>query len=79
VVTTKPDIVAIMADDAGIWNLLAYHRGMDGRYRTHSEILTKRASEEYLTVLSPTAEGRNIEGVPQRNRFREDYEGLPCA
>jgi arylsulfatase A-like enzyme len=29
-VATKPNIVAIMADDVGIWNLSAYHRGMMG-------------------------------------------------
>jgi arylsulfatase A-like enzyme len=27
---TKPNIVAIMADDVGIWNLSAYHQGMMG-------------------------------------------------
>ena len=30
VAKTKPNIVAIMADDVGIWNLSAYHRGMMG-------------------------------------------------
>jgi arylsulfatase len=28
----KPNIVVIMSDDVGIWNISAYHRGMmDGR------------------------------------------------
>jgi len=26
----KPNIVVIMADDVGIWNISAYHRGMMG-------------------------------------------------
>ena len=26
----KPNIVVIMADDVGIWNVSAYHRGMMG-------------------------------------------------
>ena len=26
----KPNIVMIMADDVGIWNISAYHRGMIG-------------------------------------------------
>src|SRR5271154_1801049 len=28
--TKKPNIVVIMADDVGIWNISAYHRGMMG-------------------------------------------------
>jgi len=31
----QPNIVAIMADDIGIWNIGAYHRGMTGG--PHSE------------------------------------------
>ena len=26
----KPNILVIMADDVGVWNLSAYHRGMMG-------------------------------------------------
>jgi arylsulfatase A-like enzyme len=26
--TKQPNIVAIMSDDVGIWNIGAYHRGM---------------------------------------------------
>ena len=28
--SNKPNIVMIMADDVGIWNISAYHRGMMG-------------------------------------------------
>jgi hypothetical protein len=28
--TKKPNIVVIMTDDVGIWNISAYHRGMMG-------------------------------------------------
>jgi len=28
--TKKPNILAIMTDDVGIWNISAYHRGMMG-------------------------------------------------
>jgi hypothetical protein len=28
--TKKPNIVVIMTDDVGIWNISAYHRGHDG-------------------------------------------------
>lgn len=28
--TEKPNILAIMTDDLGIWNISAYHRGMMG-------------------------------------------------
>ena len=31
----KPNIVVIMADDIGVWNISAYHRGMIGR--AHAE------------------------------------------
>jgi len=27
---SKPNIIMIMADDVGIWNVSAYHRGMMG-------------------------------------------------
>ena len=27
---TKPNIIMVMADDVGIWNVSAYHRGMMG-------------------------------------------------
>jgi arylsulfatase A-like enzyme len=29
----KPNIIMIMADDVGIWNVSAYHRGMMGAAR----------------------------------------------
>jgi hypothetical protein len=29
--TKRPNIVVIMTDDVGIWNISAYHRGMMGR------------------------------------------------
>jgi hypothetical protein len=38
--TKKPNIVFIMTDDVGVWNISAYHRGMMGGYaehRPHSE------------------------------------------
>ena len=28
--SSKPNIIMIMADDVGIWNISAYHRGMMG-------------------------------------------------
>ena len=30
VAASKPNIIMIMADDVGIWNISAYHRGMMG-------------------------------------------------
>jgi hypothetical protein len=31
----KPNIVVIMTDDVGVWNISAYHRGMMGAYAQH--------------------------------------------
>jgi hypothetical protein len=31
----KPNIVVIMSDDVGIWNISAYHRGMMGGRTQH--------------------------------------------
>jgi len=32
----KPNIVVIMTDDVGVWNISAYHRGMMGAERLTS-------------------------------------------
>jgi hypothetical protein len=32
----KPNIVVIMTDDVGVWNISAYHRGMMGDVRPTS-------------------------------------------
>jgi ABC-type sugar transport system substrate-binding protein len=37
----KPNIVVIMTDDVGVWNISAYHHGMmggaDAQHRPHSQ------------------------------------------
>jgi hypothetical protein len=36
--TKKPNIVVFMADDVGIWNVSAYHRGMMGGSTPNIEV-----------------------------------------
>ena len=45
----KPNILVIMADDIGVWNISAYHRGMMGG-RTPN--IDRLAAQEYLTDRS---------------------------
>jgi arylsulfatase len=57
VATTKPNIVAIMADDVGIWNLSAYHRGMMGGSTPNIDRLAKEGAlfTDYYGQQSCTA------------------------
>jgi hypothetical protein len=52
---TKPNILVIMGDDIGIWNLSTYHQGMMG-YRTPN--IDRLASEgaKLMTYSEPSAE-----------------------
>ncbi|WP_068316080.1 arylsulfatase [Polycladidibacter hongkongensis] len=54
---TKPNIVVIMADDVGIWNIGAYHRGMmAGRAPNIDQIATEGAIfTDYYAQASCTA------------------------
>jgi arylsulfatase A-like enzyme len=41
-VSSKPNIIMIMADDVGIWNIRAYHRGMMGGSTPNIDRLKRR-------------------------------------
>ena len=59
----KPNIVVIMSDDVGIWNIGAYHRGMMAGRTPH---LDKLAAEG--TCFSPTTtERRDARRVDRRS------------
>jgi hypothetical protein len=55
---TKPNILVIMADDIGYWNISAYNRGIIG-YRTPNSIasLTKARSSPITTASNPAPRG----------------------
>ena len=55
--TTKPNIVMIMADDVGMWNLSAYHRGMMGGSTPNIDRLAKEGAlfTDYYGQQSCTA------------------------
>jgi arylsulfatase A-like enzyme len=55
--TTKPNIVVIMADDVGIWNISAYHRGMMGGSTPNIDRIAKEGAlfTDYYAQQSCTA------------------------
>jgi arylsulfatase A-like enzyme len=55
--TKKPNIVAIMADDVGIWNLSTYHRGMMGGHTPNIDRLAREGAlfTDYYGQQSCTA------------------------
>ncbi len=54
---TKPNIVVIMADDVGIWNISAYHRGMMGGSTPNIDRIAKEGAlfTDYYAQQSCTA------------------------
>src|SRR5258708_24018067 len=53
----KPNIVVIMADDVGIWNVSAYHRGMMGGSTPNIDRIAKEGAvfTDYYAQQSCTA------------------------
>src|SRR4249920_2297705 len=53
----KPNIVVIMADDVGIWNISAYHRGMMGGSTPNIDRIAKEGAlfTDYYAQQSCTA------------------------
>jgi arylsulfatase A-like enzyme len=51
----KPNIVMIMADDVGTWNLSAYHRGMMGGRRPTSTGSPEKVPFSLTTTVSSHA------------------------
>src|SRR5664279_1452185 len=53
----KPNIVVIMADDVGIWNISAYHRGMMGGSTPNIDRIAKEGGlfTDYYAQQSCTA------------------------
>src|SRR5258708_39727707 len=53
----KPNIVVIMADDVGIWNISAYHRGMMGGSTPNIDRIAKDGAlfTDYYAQQSCTA------------------------
>jgi hypothetical protein len=54
----KPNIVVIMADDVGIWNISAYHRGMMGGSTPNIDRIAKEGAlfTDYYAQQSRTAD-----------------------
>jgi arylsulfatase len=42
--TKKPNIIMVMSDDVGIWNLSCYHRGMMGGSTPNIDRLAKEGA-----------------------------------
>jgi hypothetical protein len=53
----KPNIIMIMADDVGIWNISAYHRGMMGGSTPNIDRIAKEGAlfTDYYAQQSCTA------------------------
>src|SRR5258708_22071121 len=53
----KPNIVVIMADDVGIWNISAYHRGMMGGRTANIDCIASEGAlfTDYYAQQSCTA------------------------
>src|SRR5207248_6483037 len=53
----KPNVVVIMADDVGIWNVSAYHRGMMGGSTPNIDRIAKEGAlfTDYYAQQSCTA------------------------
>jgi arylsulfatase A-like enzyme len=77
----KPNIVVIMADDVGIWNISAYHRGMMGGRTPNIDRIAKEGAlfTDYYAQQSCTA-GRAAFILGQ-NPFRTGLlkVGMPAA
>src|SRR3954468_18579539 len=77
----KPNIVVIMADDVGIWNVSAYHRGMMGGSTPNIDRIAKEGAlfTDYYAQQSCTA-GRAAFILGQ-NPFRTGLlkVGMPAA
>ena len=56
----KPNIIMIMADDVGIWNVSAYHRGMMGGSTPNLDRLAREGAlfTDYYGQQSCTAGAR---------------------
>jgi Sulfatase len=66
----KPNIVMIMADDVGIWNISAYHRGMMGgstpnidRIAKEGPLFTDYYAQQSCTHDRDSASGRLDKGL----------------
>jgi arylsulfatase A-like enzyme len=77
----KPNIVVIMADDVGIWNVSAYHRGMMGgntpnidRIANEGALFTDYYAQQSCTagraafILGNTFPHRSVEGRHARSQ-----------
>ena len=51
----KPNIVVIMADDVGTWNISAYHRGMMGGRTPNIDRIAREGPCSPITTLSNPA------------------------
>jgi arylsulfatase A-like enzyme len=69
----KPNIVMIMADDVGTWNLSSYHRGMMGGSTPNSDRIARDGAlfTDYYGQQSCTAGGRR--SSPARVLSGQDF------
>jgi len=66
----KPNILVIMGDDIGYWNISAYNRGMMGYHTPNIDRIANEGHTGSCSARSSTAvrwlpEGRSIETPPQ--------------
>ena len=66
--SSKPNIIMIMADDVGIWNISAYHRGMMGGSTPNIDRIAARARCSPITTDSNPALRDALRSSPGRRR-----------
>ena len=84
---TKPNILVIMGDDIGIWNLSTYHQGMMGdctpnidrlasegaKLMTYSRTICRRMRPNILIIMAASQIGDEYEGHMPRSGITAGY------
>ena len=78
---TKPNIVMIMADDVGIWNISAYHRGMMGGSTPNIDRIAREGAlfTDYYAQQSCTAGRAAFPQAQRLGRTRRGGDGVACG
>ena len=76
----KPNILVIMSDDVGIWNVSAYHRGMMGGRTPNIDRIAKRRRAVYRLLRPAIVYGRTGRVYSGTNSFsHRSAEGRPAG